>query len=424
MSRRIHNKCKETAACIWRTPAREAPMKHLLKAGVAALALITCVAAAQAETIRIGVLTDMAGPLSDAQGPGSVEATRMAVEDFGGKLLGEKIEVIGADHQNKADIGAAIARDWYDTRNVQMIMDLGSSAVAIAVQNIAKDKNRLSVATGAASSELTNKHCNTNAIQWGYDTYQFAKGITGPVVKAGGDKWFFISADYAFGHALENDTRKNVEAMGGKVLGSVRHPINNLDFSSFLMQAKNSGANVIAIASAIADQQNALKQGQEFGIFDDKTKAAAMALLLSDVHSVGLKAAQNTTVSSIFYWDADDESRAFSERYAKKMGRPPSEAQAMNYSGTLAWLRAAEAAKSVDTDKVLAQLRSGPIKAPFIKNGELRADGKLVRDIWLMKVKAPEASKKPWDYMEITGTIAGKDAFRPASESECKLLKG
>lgn len=401
-------------------------MKSIVATAVAAA--IVCSPAfasrAQAEPIRIGVLTDMSGPLSDAQGPGSVEATRMAVQDFGGKLLGETIEVIGADHQNKADIGAATARDWYDTRNVRMIMDLGNSAVAIAVQNIAKEKNRLSVATGAASGELTNKHCNTNAIQWGYDTYQFAKGITGPVVKAGGDKWFFISADYAFGHALENDTRKNVEALGGKVIGAVRHPINTLDFSSYLLQAKNSGANVVGIASAIADQQNVLKQGQEFGIFDDKTKAAAMALLIPDVNSVGLKAAQNTVISSIFYWDADDESRAFAKRYADKMGRPPSEAQAMNYSGTLAWLRAAEAAKSVETDKVLAQLRSGPIQAPFIKNGTLRADGKLVRDIWLVKVKTPDASKKQWDYFEITNTIPGKDAFRPASESECPLLKG
>lgn len=399
-------------------------MRNLLKAGVAALAIITCAAAAQAETIRIGVLTDMAGPLSDAQGPGSVEATRMAVADFGGKLLGEKVEVLGGDHQNKADIGSNIARGWYDNQNVPVILDLGNSAVAIGVQNIAKEKNRLSVATGAASGELTNKHCNTNAVQWGYDTYQFAKGITGPMVKAGGDKWFFISADYAFGHALENDTRKNVEALGGKVLGSVRHPINTMDFSSFLLQAKASGANVVGIASAIADQQNVLKQGQEFGIFDDKVKAAAMALLIPDVNSVGLKASQNTVISSIFYWDADEESRAFAKRYAEKMGRPPSEAQAMNYSATLAWLRAAEAAKSIEADKVLAQLRSGPIKAPFIKNGELRADGKLVRDIWLVKVKTPEASKKPWDYFEITGTIPGKDAFRPVSESDCKLLTG
>ncbi|MFC0283116.1 ABC transporter substrate-binding protein [Camelimonas abortus] len=397
-------------------------MKRLLTAGVAVLALAAA-SAARAETIRIGVLTDMAGPLSDAQGPGSVEATRMAVEDFGGRLLGEKVEVIGADHQNKADIGAAIARDWYDTRNVQVIMDLGNSAVAIAVQNIAKDKNRLSVATGAASGELTNRHCNTNAIQWGYDTYQFAKGITGPVVKSGGDRWFFISADYAFGHALENDTRKAVEKLGGKVVGAVRHPINTLDFSSYLMQAKNSGANVIGVASAIADQQNVLKQGQEFAIFDDKVRPAAMALLLSDVHSVGLKAAQGTTVSSIFYWDADDESRAFSRRYAAKMGRPPSEAQAMNYSATLAWLQAAEAAKSVEPEKVLARLRSGPVSAPFIRNGTLRADGKLVRDIWLARVKAPEQSKYPWDYMEILGTIAGRDAFRPVEESECALLK-
>lgn len=375
------------------------------------------------DVVRIGVLTDMAGPLSDAQGMGSVEAAKIAVEEFGGKVLGKKIEVLHADHQNKADIGVTTAKRWIDTADVGMILDLGNSAVAIGVQSLVEKNKAISIATGAASGELTNKYCNPHAFQWGYDTYQFAKGSTGAMVKAGGDSWFFITADYAFGHALEADSKKTVEALGGKVLGAVRHPINTMDFSSYLLQAKASGAKVIAVASAVGDLQNVLKQGSEFQIFTDKQKASAMAMLLVDVHSVGLKAAQGTTLSSIYYWDANDGSREFAKKFSARMGRPPSETHAMNYSATLHYLKSMAAANTLETEAVIAKMRATPVNDLFTSNATVRADGRLMRDIFLVRVKSPEESSKPWDYFKVLGDIKADDAFRPVSESVCPLLK-
>ena len=376
-----------------------------------------------ADPVRIGVLTDLSGPLPDVQGPGSVEAAKIAVEEFGGTVLGRKIEIVSGDHLNKADVGLSMARSWIDVQKVGLIMDLGNSAVAIGVQNLVKDKNQISIATGAASSDLTNKFCNPNSFHWAYDTYQYAKVASTELVKEGSDTWFFITPDYAFGHALEADTRKAVEATGGKVIGGVRHPINNMDYSSFLLQAQASNAKVIAIASAVSDLQNVMKQGAEFNIFTDKQKPAALGILLADVHAIGLKAAQNTILSTVFYWDENDKTRRFSKKFQERMKRPPSEAQASNYSATLHYLKAVTQANSTDTDKVIAKMRELPVDDDVTKQAKIREDGRLLRDVLLVQVKTTTESKGPWDYYKVIRTIPGTDAFRPVSDSVCPLLK-
>lgn len=398
---------------------------HWLRTTAATLALLagsTGVAMAE-DPIRIGVLTDMSGVLSDTLGAGSVEGARLAVEEFGGTVLGRKIEVVLADHQNKADVGANIARQWIDSQGVSAILDLGNSAVAIAVQNIVKDKNKLSIATGAATSELTNKHCSPNSMQWGYDTYQFAKGSTGQLVKSGADTWYFITVDYAFGQGLEADTRRFVEAAGGKVLGSVRNPANTADYSSFLLQAQASGAKVIALANVVNDLQQLIKQGREFKVFGGRQQVAAMGMLLVDVHSVGLEAAQGTVLSSVFYWDADDGSRKFAEKFSARMKRPPTEAQAMTYSAALHYLKAVKAAGTLDTAAVTAKMRELPVNDLVTHAAKLRADGRLMRDIHLVRVKKPDESKKPWDYFQVLNPIKAEDAFRTPADSVCPLLK-
>lgn len=394
-------------------------------AALAALTVLVGATTASAADgpVRIGVLTDMSGPLSDTQGPGSVEGARMAIEDFGGSVLGRKIELVQADHQNKADVGAATAAKWFDAEDVRLIVDLGNSAVGLAVQRMAQEKDRITIATGAATSELTGKSCSPNGFHWGYDTYQFSYAAPARMVKSGLNTWFFITSDYAFGHAMENDTRKIVEAGGGKVLGSVRHPINTHDFSSYLLQAQASGAKVIALANNVADLQNTLKQAQEFQIFGSSQVPAAMVLLLVDVRAVGLKATQGTLVSTVFYWDQDDEARAFSERFRKRMGRPPTETQAMNYSGTMHYLKAVAAAGTTDTKAVLAKMREMPVNDPMTKNATLRADGRLMRDIHMAKVKTPAESNGEWDYFTIGELIPAEQAFRPADQSPCPLLK-
>lgn len=340
--------------------------------------------------VRIGVLTDMSSALSDTLGPGSVEGARMAIEDFGGTVLGRNIELFSADHQNKADIGSNIARRWFDTNDVRLIVDLGNSAVALAVQGIAKDKDRITIATGAATSELTGKACSPNSFHWGYDSYQFTQAAPAKMVKSGLDTWFFITADYAFGYGLENDTRNVVIASGGKVLGSVRHPGGTSDFSSFLLQAQASGAKVIAIASAVADLQNTLKQGQEFQIFGDKQRPAAMALLMVDVKSVGLEVTKGMEISTVFYWDQDDATRAFAKRFQARLKRPPSEAQAMNYSAVLHYLKSVKAAGTTDTRVVLQKMKETPVEDIMTKKAVIRPDGRLMRDVRLATIKSPE----------------------------------
>ncbi|QRG07359.1 ABC transporter substrate-binding protein [Xanthobacter dioxanivorans] len=396
-------------------------LKHI--AVLAGLMGLPAGASAADGPVRIGVLTDMSSALADTQGMGSVEGARMAIEDFGGSVLGRKIELVHADHQNKPDIGSATVLKWFDNDDVRLVVDLGNSAVGLAVQRIAKEKDRITIATGAATSELTGKACSPNSFHWGYDSYQFSKAAPAQMVKSGLDTWFFITADYAFGYALENDTRQVVEANGGKVIGSVRHPINTLDFSSYLLQAQASGAKVIAVASAVSDLQNVLKQGQEFQIFGAKQTPAAMALLLVDVHSVGLKATQGTGISTVFYWDQDDETRAFAKRFKERMGRPPTEAQAMNYSGVAHYLKAVKAAGTTETQAVLAKMREIPVNDLMTQNAMARADGRLMRDVRLAKVKTPAESKGPWDYFAIGEVIPADQAFRPTADSACPLLK-
>ena len=376
---------------------------------VAALvSLLMSSAAYAADVVRLGVLTDMTGVLSSSLGEGSVEATRIAAEEFGGTLLGKKIEVISGDHQNKADVGLAIAQRWIDTQDVDVVLDLGNSAVAIAVQNLVKEKNKISIATGAASGELTNKYCNSNAFHWGYDSYEFTKAMVPDMVKAGGDSWYFLTVDYAFGHAVEADARKLVEANGGKVIGAVRHPINTADFSSYLLQAQSSGAKVIAFASSTGDLQNIIKQSGEFNLFaDGKLKSAAPILLIADVNAVGLKVAQGTAFSAVAYWDADDKSRAFSEKFWKKLNRMPTDAHLMTYSAAISYLKAAAAANTLETGAVIAKLRELPVNDAVTTNAKVRADGRLLRDVYLGRVKTPEESKKPWDYFKIERKITG-----------------
>jgi branched-chain amino acid transport system substrate-binding protein len=387
-------------------------------------ALILSSTASAADVVRLGVLTDMTGVLSSSLGDGSVEAARIAAEEFGGTLLGKKIEVVSGDHQNKADIGMAIAQRWIDTQDVGVILDLGNSAVAIAVQNLVKDRNKISIATGAASGELTNKYCNSNSFHWGYDSYEFTKAMVPQLVKSGGDTWYFITVDYAFGHAVEADARNLIEANGGKVIGAVRHPINTSDFSSYLLQAQTSGAKVIAFASSTGDLQNAIKQAGEFYLFaDGRIKSAAPVLLIADVDSVGVKAAQNAVFSAVGYWDADDQSRAFSEKFWKRMGRAPTDAHLVTYSAALHYLKAAAAADSLETDAVIAKMREMPVNDLVTKDARVRADGRLLRDVYIGRVKTPEESKKRWDYFKIERKISGEEAFRPVSESVCPLLK-
>lgn len=372
--------------------------------------------------IRVGALTDLSGPLSDTLGTGSVDAVRMAVEDFGFTVLGRKIDVIFADHQNKTDIAASIARRWFDEQDVGLVVDLGNSAAGFAVQDIAREKNRITVTTGAASSELSNRSCSPNSFQWGYDTYQFSKGATGQLLKRDLGTWFFITVDNALGSGIEGDMRRLIAAGGAHVVGSAKYPPNAQDFSAFLLEAQTSSAQVIVLANAVAELQNVLKQGQEFQTFQGRT-VVAPALVLVDIHGVGLEATQGTVVSTVFYWDRDAAAREFSSRFRARNGKPPTEAQAMNYSAVTHYLKSVQAAGTAETGPVLNAMRAMKVNDMTASNASIRADGRLMRDIFLAKVKSPAQSRTDWDYLEILSTIPAQDAFRPASESACRLLK-
>lgn len=391
-------------------------------AGVAALAFA---AAAQAQVsndvVKIGVLTDLSGPYADLSGPGSVLAVKMAVEDFGGKVLGKPIEVVAADHQNKGDIAANKAREWFDRDNVDLIIDLVSTSTALAVMKVAKEKNKISIVSGAASTKITNEDCTDTNVHYTYDTRSLAEGTGRAVVKQGGDTWFFLTADYAFGHSLEKDTSEVVIAAGGKVLGSVRHPFPGQDFSSFLLKAQASGAKVIGLANAGTDTQNSIKQAAEFGI-TPKQKLAGLLIAITDVHSVGLKAAQNLYVTESFYWDRDDASRTWSKKFFDRHKKMPTMVQAGDYSATLHYLNAIKAAGTDDTAKVMEKMRATPVNDFFAKNGKIRADGLHVHDVYLFQVKKPADSKQPWDYYHVVQTVPGEQAFAPLSQSRCALV--
>jgi branched-chain amino acid transport system substrate-binding protein len=373
--------------------------------------------------VKIGVLTDMSGTYSDLAGPGSLVAVQMAVADFIAREKPDfKIEVISADHQNKGDIAAIKAREWIDTEKVDMIVDLVTTSTALAVMKVAKEKNRITIVSGAGSTPITNEQCTDLNVHWTYDTYAMAVGTGKAVVKQGGKTWFFLTADYAFGKALEKDTTEEVLKDGGKVLGHVLHPFPAQDFSSFLLQAQASGAQVIGLANAGNDTINAIKQAAEFGITPKQT-LAGLLMFISDVHSLGLKATQDMYLTTGFYWDRNDETRAWSKRFFEKRNRMPTMAQAGDYSATYHYLKAVKAAGTDESKAVMAKMKATPINDFFAKNGKIRVDGRMVHDMYLAQVKKPSESKYPWDYYHIRQVIPGDQAFLPLSKSMCPLVK-
>ena len=395
----------------------------------AVLATMTGLAAgaAQAEisdnVVRIGVLNDQSGIYADVTGQASVIAARMAVEDYGGKVKGVPVEVIFADHQNKPDIGSNIANQWYDRDGVDVIVDVPTSSVGLAVQNIAKEKGKLHLNAGAGTSDLTSKACSPTGIHYVYDTYALATGTGSALVGQGAKKWYFITADYAFGHALERDTTNAVNAAGGEVVGGVRAPFPTTDFSSFLLQAQGSGADVIGLANAGGDTVNSIKQASEFGVTQGGQKLAGLLVFINDIHALGLQVAQGLVVTTGYYWDMNDETRAFAKRFEEKAGKMPNMLQAGIYSGVTQYLKAIEATGSDDGKTVADQMKATPINDFFAKNGHIRPDGRMVHDMYLVEVKKPEESKGPWDYYKVLATIPGDQAFRPMDKGECPLVK-
>ncbi len=376
------------------------------------------------DAVKLGVMNDMSSLYADISGAGSVEAARMAIADFGGAVNGKKIELISADHQNKPDVGSAIANQWFDNDGVDAIVDVPTSSVALAVQQIARNKSKVFLISGAASSDLTGKACSPTSVHWTYDTVALANGTGSAVVKAGGDTWFFLTADYAFGHALERDTAKVVEANGGTVLGKVRAPLNNADFSSFLLQAQASKAKIIGLANAGGDTINSIKQAGEFGIVEGGQKLAGLLVFVTDIHSLGLQAAHGLQLTEAFYWDQNDQTRTWSKRFFDKMKREPSMVQAGVYGAVTHYLNAIKATGSDDGPTVVKQMKATPVNDFMTKNGKIREDGRLVRDMYLFEVKAPLESKGAWDYYKQIAVIPGEEAFKLPGPNECPLVKG
>ena len=389
-----------------------------------ALLLGTGIASAQlSKPVKIGILNDQSGVYADYGGKWSVEAAKLAVEDFGGKLLGQPVEILTADHQNKPDVASNIARQWYDVDGVDMIAELTTSSVALAVQQLSKDKKKITMTSGAATSDLTGKACTPYGFHWAFDTRALAVGTGGSLVENGGDTWYFITADYAFGHALEADTSKYVTSKGGKVVGAVRHPLAAADYSSFLLQAQASKAKIIGLANAGADTNNSIKQAAEFGIVASGQRLAALLFTLAEVHGLGLKDAQGLVLTEGFYWDMDDDTRAWSKRFMQRTGRMPNMIQAGTYSSVLQYLKAAKEAGSTDADAVVAKLKAMPVDDLFAKGGKVLANGRMVHDMYLFQVKSPSESKGAWDYYKQLATIRGDQAFPSAKDSGCPLTQ-
>ncbi|QKH36514.1 ABC transporter substrate-binding protein [Achromobacter pestifer] len=372
---------------------------------------------------RLGAIVDMTGVYSAHGGPGMVTAVKMAAEDFGGKVLDRPIEVLSADYQNKVDIAATRARQWYDRDGVSAIIESTDSASALALQTLGKEKKRITLFAGSASSNLTNAACSPYGVHYVYDTYVLANGTGRAVTRAGGDSWFFITADYAFGHSLERDTSNVIKANGGKILGNVRAPLSSPDFASYLLQAQASKAKVIGLANAGTDTQNAVRQASEFGITQSGQKLATLLVFLHDIKGLGLQAAQGLQFTTGFYWDRNAETRAWSQRYFERQKSMPSMVQAGAYSATLHYLQAVQAAGTDDADAVAAKMKEMPINDFYAKNGRIRADGRMVYDMYLAQVKTPAESKGEWDLLKILDTIPGDEAYRPLSQSECPLVK-
>ncbi|HYL90088.1 MAG TPA: ABC transporter substrate-binding protein [Burkholderiales bacterium] len=395
----------------------------------AAVALALCAGGVQAQisggVVKIGVLNDMSSLYADIGGPGSVAAAKMAVEDFlKSSKSGLKVEVVFADHQNKPDVGSQIARQWYDVDGVDAIFDVPNSGVALAINQITKDKGKAFINTGAASSDLTGKACSPNTVHWLYDTWMLAHGTGGAMVKTGGDTWFFLTADYAFGHALERDTAEVVKANGGKVLGAVRHPLNTQDFSSFLLQAQSSKAKVIGLANAGGDTVNSIKQASEFGITKGGQQLAGLLVFLTDVHGLGLEKAQGLVLTETFYWDMNDGTRAWAKRFAPlNKGQYPSMDHAGVYAAVLHYLKAVASAKTDDGTKVIAEMKRLPTDDPLFGKGRVRQDGRKIHPAYLFEVKKPSESKYAYDYYKLRATIPAEQAFRPEKEGGCDLVK-
>ena len=396
-----------------------------MKSGLRTLIVVGGVflaAPASAQGVKIGILNDQSGVYADYGGKYSLEAARMAVEDFGGEVLGQKIEIVTADHQNKPDLATSIARRWYDVEGVDMITELTTSSVALAVQELSKEKKKIDIVVGAATSRLTGDACTPYGFHWAYDTHALAVGTGGALVEAGGNTWFFLTADYAFGYALEKDTSDVVNAKGGKVLGSVRIPLNSSDFSSFLLQAQSSKAKIIGLANAGLDTTNSIKQAAEFGIASGGQKLAGLLMTLSEVHGLGLQAAQGLVLTEGFYWDLNDKTRAFGERFMKRTSRMPSMIHAGTYSATLSYLKAVKAAGTKDPDAVAKKLKELPVDDSFAQ-GKVQENGRMVHDLYLFEVKKPADSKKPFDYYKLLATVPGDKAFPLAKDSGCPLTK-
>ena len=374
--------------------------------------------------VKIGVLNDMSGVYADIGGPGSTLAAKMAVEDYLKTTKSSlKVEVVSADHQNKPDVGSNIARKWYDTDGVDMIVDVPTSSVGLAINQVTKEKGKAYVNTGSATSDLTGKDCSPNTVHWLYDTWMLAHGTGSAVVKSGGDTWYFLTADYAFGHALERDTSEVVKASGGKILGSVKVPLNTQDFSSFLLQAQSSKAKIIGLANAGGDTINSIKQAAEFGIVKGGQKLAGLLVFLPDVHGLGLNTAQGLQITESWYWDLNDASRAFAKRFAAQHGgKYPSSDHAGVYAGVLHYLKAVDAAKTDDGTKVVAKMKELPTDDPLFGKGSIRADGRKIHPVYLFEVKKPSESKGPYDYYKVLQTIPADKAFRPIDQGNCPLV--
>ncbi|MGO7214173.1 ABC transporter substrate-binding protein [Rhizobium ruizarguesonis] len=401
-------------------------MRKNFIASVAFLLASSTAVLAQSATdgkVKIGILNDQSGVYADFGGKSSVEAAKMAVEDFGGKVLDVPVEIVDADHQNKADIASNIARQWYDTEQVDAIMELTTSSVALAVQAIGKEKKKIDIVTGAATTDLTGKACSPYGFHWAYDTHALAVGTGGALVKQGGDSWFFLTADYAFGYSLEQQTSDYVKASGGKVVGAVRHPLSTQDFSSFLLQAQSSGAKVIGLANAGLDTSNAIKQAAEFGITQGGQHLAALLFTLAEVHGLGLEAAQGLTLTEGYYWNRDDESRAFAKKFFARTGKMPNMIHTGTYSAVTQYLKAVQKAGTDETEAVAKQLHEMPVDDVFGRGGTVGANGRMIHDMYLLQVKKPSESKEPWDYFNVLATIPGKEAYIDPAKSGCDLVK-
>jgi len=398
-------------------------MKKLLASAVASALMVS---GAQAEisdnAVRIGYLADMSGTYRDLAGPNGLTALEMAIEDFGGKVNGAPIEVLSADDRNSPDVASSTARRWLENDRVDLVAGLVASSVSIAVSNILEEKGKLGIVSGSAASSITNEHCTPNHIHYVYDTYPLANGTASAVVKEGGKSWYILTADYAFGHALESDVTRVVKANGGEVIGTLRHPFPTPDFSSFILQAQSSGADVVALANAGADTTNAINTASEFGVTQSGQTLAALLLFLTDVHALGVEAAQGIQLTTGWYWDMNDETRAWSDRFMERTGVRPTMVHAGIYSSTLHYLRAVESTGSDEAQTVRRQMMETPINDMFAKNGRIRVDGRMVHDMYLAEVKTPAESKSEWDLYKILRTIPADEAYRPLSESKCPLV--